>query len=164
MLPETAQKPILSMLGDHTNVRIGLGVPYDPGETRTGHHPLFGPPSQALEGGGRGDNDGTTIVASLSVYYFSERMNNIHETRLTTLRYYVPSAVMFMLIGVAMVAMGFTGYQAGGRETRGRVATLIMSLMVPVVIMLIVDLDQPARGFIEVSTRHLADAELGIPP
>jgi hypothetical protein len=60
--------------------------------------------------------------------------------------------------------MGFTGYQAGGRETRGRVATLMMSLMVAVVIMLIVDLDQPARGFIEVSTRPLADAAQSIPP
>jgi hypothetical protein len=109
----------------------------------------------------------TTAPQSLPAYRFVtslNEMNNIHESRLTTLRYYVPSAVMFMLIGVAMVAMGFTGYHAGGRETRGRVATLIMSLMVPVVIMLTVDLDQPARGFIEVSTRHLADAALGIPP
>jgi hypothetical protein len=30
MLPETAQKPILSMLRDFIDMRIGLGVPYDP--------------------------------------------------------------------------------------------------------------------------------------
>jgi hypothetical protein len=30
MLPEPARKPILKMLRDYTEVRIGLGVPYDP--------------------------------------------------------------------------------------------------------------------------------------
>jgi hypothetical protein len=33
-------------------------------------------------------------------------MNNIHERRLTALRYRVPGAVTFTLIGVAMMAMG----------------------------------------------------------
>jgi hypothetical protein len=30
MLPEPEQKPILSLLGEYTAVRIGLGMPYDP--------------------------------------------------------------------------------------------------------------------------------------
>jgi hypothetical protein len=62
-----------------------------------------------------------------------------------------------------MVAMGFTGY-AGGRENRRRMATLIMSLTVAVVVVLIVDLVQPARGLVEVSVRPLTDAKVGIPP
>ncbi len=98
------------------------------------------------------------FVASLN------EMNNIHERRLTALRYHVPGAVMFMLIGVAMVAMGFTGYQAGMTESRRRVATLIMSLTVAVVIMLVVDLDRPARGLIQVPVQALVDAAQGIRP
>ena len=39
-------------------------------------------------------------------------MTNIHESRLTALRNQVPVVVMLMLIGSAMVAMGFTGYNA----------------------------------------------------
>lgn len=164
MLPETTQKPIDSMLRDYTNVRIGLGVPYDPAK-------LERDITRSLDLQARLWKEAVAVTAtapqSLPTYRFVaslNEMNNIHESRLTALRYHVPGEVMFILIGVAMVAMGFSGYHAGGRETRGRVATLIMSLTVAVVIMLIVDLDRPARGFIEVSTQPLADATLGIPP
>ena len=158
MLPETTQKPILSMLRDYTNVRIGLGVPYDPAK-------LERDITRSLDLQARLWKEAVAVTAtapqSLPTYRFVaslNEMNNIHESRLTALRYHVPGEVMFILIGVAMVAMGFSGYHAGGRETRGRVATLIMSLTVAVVIMLIVDLDRPARGFIEVSTQPLPGA------
>jgi hypothetical protein len=164
MLPEPSQKPILSLLRDYTDVRIGLGVPYDPAK-------LERDIARSLNLQASLWKEAVAVTAtapqSLPTYRFVaslNEMNNIHESRLTALRYHVPGAVMFMLIGVAMVAMGFTGYHAGGRETRGRVATLIMSLVVAVVIMLIVDLDQPARGLIEVSTQPLTDAAQGIPP
>lgn len=39
---------------------------------------------------------------------------------------------------------------------------LIMSLTVAVVIMLVVDLDRPARGLIQVPVQPLADAAQGI--
>lgn len=164
MLPETAQKPILGMLRDYTDVRIGLGVPHDPSK-------LERDTARSLDLQARLWQEAVAVTAtapqSLPAYRFVaslNELNNIHERRLTALRYHVPGAVMFMLIGVAMVAMAFTGYHAGGRENRGRVATLIMSLVVTVVIMLIVDLDQPARGLVEVSVRPLTDAKLGIPP
>jgi hypothetical protein len=164
MLPQTAQKPILDLLRDYTSVRIGLGVPHDPAK-------LERDIARSLDLQAKLWQQAVAVTAtapqSLPAYRFVaslNEVNNIHESRLTALRYHVPGAVMFMLIGVAMVAMGFTGYHAGGRENRARVATLIMSLMVAVVVMLIVDLDQPARGLIEVPARPLADAALGLPP
>jgi hypothetical protein len=92
------------------------------------------------------------------------KMNNIHESRLMALRYHVPPEVSFMLIGVAIIAMAFTGYQAGARAMRGRVATLMMSLMLTGVIMLILDVDRPTRGGVNVSVEPLADAAHGLPP
>ena len=74
--------------------------------------------------------------------------------RLTALRYHVPGAVTFLLIAVAMVATGFTGYYAGNR-----VATFIMSLTIAVVIMLVIDLDHPASGLIRVPLQSLIDAQ-----
>jgi hypothetical protein len=62
-----------------------------------------------------------------------------------------------------MVATGFIGYYAGARGTPGRVATLIMSLAIAVVIMLVVDLDQSERGLIRVPVQPLIDAQQGIP-
>jgi hypothetical protein len=69
-----------------------------------------------------------------------------------------------MLIGVSMVAMAFTGYNAGVTGARRRIAMLIMSLTVTGVIMLVVDLDQPARGLIQVPVAPLVEAAQGIPP
>ena len=164
MLPEAAQKPILGMLRDYVGVRIGLGVPYDPAK-------LDRDIARSLDLQAKLWQQAVAVTAtepqSLPAYRFVaslNEMNNIHESRLTALRYRVPDAVMFMLIGVAMVAMGLTGYHAGARAIRGRVVTLIMSLMVAVVIMLTVDLDRPARGLITVSVQPLTDAAQGIPP
>jgi hypothetical protein len=98
------------------------------------------------------------FVASLN------EMNNIHERRLTALRYHIPGEVMFLLIAVAMMATGFTGYYAGARGSRGRVATFIMSLTIAVVILVVVDLDRQARGLILVPVQSLIDAQRGILP
>ncbi|HSU06961.1 MAG TPA: hypothetical protein VLI93_15460 [Acetobacteraceae bacterium] len=55
-------------------------------------------------------------LQSLPAYRFVaslDELNNIHEARLTALRNQMPIAVMFMLIGTSIVAMWFTGYNAG---------------------------------------------------
>ena len=90
---------------------------------------------------------------SLPAYRFVgslNEMNNIHERRLTALRNHVPVAVMFMLTGTAMVAMGFTGFNAGVVGARRHLTTFIMAVTVALLIMLIVDLDRPYRGLIQV--------------
>jgi hypothetical protein len=164
MLPEPAREPILTLLRDYTAVRIGLGVPFDPAKFQRDV-------ARSLELQTRLWQQAVAVTAeapqSLPVYRFVgslNEMNNIHERRLTSLRYHVPGAVMVMLIGVSMVAMGFTGYNAGVTGTRRRIATLIMSLTVAGVIMLVVDLDQPERGLIQVPVDPLVDAGQGIPP
>jgi hypothetical protein len=108
-----------------------------------------------------------TEPQSLPAYRFVaslNEMNNIHESRLTALRYQIPGAVMFLLVVVAMVATGFTGYYAGARGTHGRATTLIMALTVAVVIMLVIDLDCPQHGLILVPVQPQIDAQQGIPP
>lgn len=164
MLPEPAQGPILSLLREYAAMRIGLGVPFDPSK-------LERDIARSLDLQTRLWQQAVAVTAaapqSLPAYRFVaslNEMNNLHERRLTALRYHVPGAVMFMLIGVAMMAMGFTGYHAGVTESRRPVATLIMSLTVAVVIMLVVDLDRPARGLIQVPVQALVDAAQGIRP
>ena len=163
MLPEPAQAPIVDLLRDYTAVRIGLGIPFNPVK-------LERDVARSLELQTRLWQQGVAITAdapqSLPAYRFVASLNdinNIHERRLTALRYHVPAAVMFMLIGVAMVALGFTGYQAGITGTRRPMATLIMSVTVAVVIMLVIDLDRPARGVILVPVQPLIDAAAGLP-
>jgi type IV secretory pathway VirB2 component (pilin) len=164
MLPEPARKPILGLLRDYVAVRIGLGIPHDPAK-------LERDIARSLELQTKLWQQAVAVTAaaqqSLPAYRFVgslNEMNNIHERRLTALRYHIPGEVAFMLIVVAMVAMGFTGFYAGLTGLRRHAVTLIMSLMVSVVIMLVADLDQPARGLIQVPVQPLVDAAQGIPP
>jgi hypothetical protein len=164
MLQEPAQKPILDLLHAYTAIRIGLEVSYDPAK-------LERDVTRSLELQNQLWQQAVAVTAaapqSLPAYRFVaslNEMNNIHERRLTALRYHVPGVVMFVLVVIAMVATGFTGYHVGARGSRGRVATFIMSLTIAVVIMLVIDLDRPARGLIQVPARALIDAQQGIRP
>jgi len=65
--------------------------------------------------------------------------------------------------GIAMTAMGFSGFHAGTSSGGRHVVVTLMALMVAIVLMLIVDLDRPARGMIRVSTQPLLDAAQNMP-
>jgi uncharacterized membrane protein YtjA (UPF0391 family) len=164
MLPEPSQGPILSLLRDYAGVRIGLGVPFDPAKMERDV-------ARSLDLQTRLWQQAVALTKaapqSLPIYRFVaslNEMNNIHERRLTGLRYHVPAEIVFMLVGVAMVAMGFTGYSAGVAWTHRRIANLIMCLTVAVLIMLVVDLDRPSRGLVQVPVQALVDATRGIQP
>ena len=146
MLPDSAQKPILSLLRDYTAVRIGLGVPYDPAKLAHDVNRSAELQSQLWQ---QAVSVTTTTPQSLSasrMVVSLNEMNNIQENRLTALRNHVPGVVMFLLVAVAMVATGFAGYHAAARGSHARVVTFIMSLTIASVIMLVIDLDRPARG------------------
>jgi hypothetical protein len=42
-------------------------------------------------------------------------------------QYYVPNAVLLMLLGVATIAVGFTGYQSAATKKHLHAATLMMA-------------------------------------
>jgi Protein of unknown function (DUF4239) len=155
MLPKQEQAPILSMLRDYLAVRIGLGVPYDPAklerDVAKSTDLLARLWQQAVA-----VSEPQTLAANRFINSLDE-MSKIKERRLAALNYHIPNAVVLMLLGVAMIAVGFTGYHVGLTETRPRLGTLIMAVTVAVVIVGVIDLDQPARGLIRVPVQSLVD-------
>lgn len=163
MLAEPAQKTTLGQLREYASLRAGLGIPYDP---ETFNRDI----ARSLELQSllwqQAVSVSATAPQSLPAYRFVgslNEVNNIHERRLTALRYHVPTEVMLMLLGVAMMAMGFTGYNAGVTSTHRRWPNLLMSVTVAVLIMVVVDLDRPYRGLIQVPNEALVDAVQGMP-
>jgi hypothetical protein len=155
MLPEPAR----NLLRAYTAVRAALSIPYDPAK-------LERDVARTLEFQNQLWQQAIAVTASapqsMPVYRFVaslNEMNNIHERRLTALHYHIPGALTFLLIAVAVVATGFAGYHDGARGSRGRAATLVMSLTIAV---LVIDLDRPARGLIQVPVQPLIDAQQGI--
>jgi hypothetical protein len=164
MLPEPAKSSVLGMLRDYGAVRIGLGVPYDPAKLERDVaksldlHAKLWQQAVAVSAMAPQSRPASQFAAAL------DELIKIHEKRLMGLRYHVPNAVIVMLFAVAFVAMVFTGYQVGLLETRLREASLVMAATVGVVIVMVVDLDQPSRGLIEVSPQALVDVMQGIRP
>jgi hypothetical protein len=163
MLPASAQGPILALLRDYTQLRAGLGIPYDPVK-------MDSDVARSLELQSQLWKRAVAVTAadpgSLAAYRFVgslNEMNNIHERRITALRYTVPGEVLALLLAVAMVAMGFTGYHAGMTGAQRRLPNLIMALTIAVLILMIIDLDRPNRGLVQVSVQPLLDAAAGIP-
>ena len=108
------------------------------------------------------DDDTRSLAVNRFINSLNE-LNNVHERRLTALRYHVPYAVTSILLGVTMLVIGLTGYHVGITGARRHGALLIITLMVTAVIMLVVDLDRPTRGLIQVPVNALEDALQGMP-
>lgn len=164
MLPQADRGPVLAELRDYTNVRIGLGSPYDPAKLEA---------DTKRSGDLRADLWRRAVAAetaqpqSLGVYQFVanlNEMNNAGEKRLTALRNHVPVVITFMLAGTALVAMGFVGYGTGVNGTRKIYADLIMALLISALIGLMLDLQRPDRGSIDIPTQPKQDTLAAFPP
>jgi hypothetical protein len=76
---------------------------------------------------------------------------DLHEKRQRALEDHVPLMVLLMLLAVAVASMGLIGAHAGlcGRRHAG--ATVLVAVMVTGVLSVIIDLDRPRRGLVQVS-------------
>jgi membrane-bound inhibitor of C-type lysozyme len=80
---------------------------------------------------------------------------DIHERRLSAFESFVPEAVLYLLAIAALGAAFLAGWGSGLGGHRNRLATTVYAALICLVILVIVDLDRPARGLIRVSQRSL---------
>jgi hypothetical protein len=163
MLPAPAPKPILDLLREYTDVRIAFGAPRVPGKLERDTARSLELQTQMWQ---RAVEIATASPQSLAVHRFVNSLNevnNIHERRLNALAYHIPIEITFMLLGVAMVAMGITGYHIGSARGRRHAASLLMALTVGAVMTMIIDLDRPYHGLIEIPISPLTDAAAALP-
>ena len=155
MLPPQAQPAILNLLREYVAVRIGLGRPYYPAKL---HHDVTNSREllAKLWQHAVAVSEPQSLPADRFINSLAE-MTRVQERRLASMRYNVPNAVLLTLLGLGAVALGFTGYQAGLTHSHVDFPALIMSVAIAIVIGLVIDLDQPARGFIQVPTQAVVD-------
>ena len=90
---------------------------------------------------------------------------NLNETRITAGLYTrVPETVVLLLVGGSALGLGMVGYSAGLTKRRGLLNGLVLVLALGAVIMVVVDLDRPRDGFIQVSQQPLLDLQRQIGP
>ena len=101
------------------------------------------------------------VPTGLFIQTLNEMIDN-QGKRLAALRNRVPNIVILALFGVAAVASAFAGYASGLEAQRTRLPVYIMGFLISAVILLILDLDRPGAGFIEVSQQPMIDTAANI--
>jgi hypothetical protein len=108
-------------------------------------------------------NNGSDVVA-LYVESVNETID-INESRITAGIYArVPETVLLLLVGGAALSLAMVGYSAGLTERRSLLTAVVLVLALGAVIMIVIDLDRPREGFIQVSQQPLLDLQRQIGP
>lgn len=90
---------------------------------------------------------------------------DLNETRIIAGLYArVPETVVLLLVGGSALSLGMVGFSAGLTKRRGLFNALVLVLALGAVLMIVVDLDRPRDGFIQVSQQPLLDLQRQIGP
>jgi hypothetical protein len=100
--------------------------------------------------------DNAMVPTGLFIQTLNDMIDN-HAKRLAALRNRVPNIVLLALVGLAAITCGFAGYASGLEARRSRWPLHVAGVSVAFVILLILDLDRPSTGFIEVSQQPMID-------
>jgi len=85
---------------------------------------------------------------------------NLHEQRLVAGLYArVPPTVLWLLIIGVILSIGLVGYNAGMARKRSPLIAVALAVSLGAVIWLVVDLDRPQDGLINVSQQPLIDLQ-----
>lgn len=85
-----------------------------------------------------------------------------YRKRLAGLDRHVPEVVLLLLFGTFLIAGGIVGYAAGVAGHRPSIVSYLMVGLVVVLVFIILDLDRPRRGLIEVNQQGLEDVRAAI--
>ncbi len=97
---------------------------------------------------------------AVTIGLFLQSMNEVidlHNKRLTALENHVPEVILFLLYFVALVATGLIGYGCGLGGVRNLFVTVVSSILIAAVIIVIIDLDRPRHGLIQVSQQRMLE-------
>lgn len=80
---------------------------------------------------------------------------DLHDMRVAAGRNHLPVLIVWLLILLTTMAMGMAGYGSGLGGHRNRVSMIITTVMIAGVVFMVIDLDQPRTGLIQVSHEPL---------
>jgi len=104
-----------------------------------------------------------TILDSLMVQSLNEVID-VHSERLAAADYRVPPVILWLLLGVAVMAMAVTGWSAGLDGPRNLLFTGTLAALVVAVVIVIIDLDNPRSGFIRINQKPMVDLRDSLGP
>lgn len=98
---------------------------------------------------------------------FLSSLNDVADVlsaRDAAIRHHVPELVMYMLFATFIMLGGVAGYSSGISDVRPGVPVYAMILLIVALVFLIIDLDRPRRGLIEVDQSTLISTVAAMSP
>lgn len=90
-----------------------------------------------------------------SVINAANELIDIHELRFASIANFLPAILFVMLISIACVALGFFAWSFGASNQGKRMANLMLGLLIGAVLLVIMDVNRPQRGRINVGIESL---------
>ena len=166
-LEEPLRDELRETLHEYTDARIVLGGNRDDLETwraaRAKSEMLHAQIWSVIE---RANNSGLSPAVISSLIASANEVIDIHELRLASIENYLPVSLLLLLLGVAAVATSFLAWSFGAGTHGSRKAILMLGLLIAAVLLLIMDLNRPQRGMINVGVDTLERTQnsIGEPP
>jgi hypothetical protein len=99
---------------------------------------------------------------------FIESLNetiDLHESRVASSVYSrVPGSILWLLFVGSVLTLAIVGYSAGLTRRRDLLSAIVLIVALGAVLALVIDLDQPRAGFVQVSQQPLIDLQEQIGP
>jgi hypothetical protein len=107
------------------------------------------------------------VSSPIIVLLFLNSLNemiDLHDERMSAFENRVPKMVLILLFICGTITVLVTGYGCGLGNRRNFVPAAMMSIILAMVILVIMDLDRPERGFIRVSQQSLTRLQQSLNP
>jgi hypothetical protein len=89
---------------------------------------------------------------------------DFHSRRIDAARNHVPPTILWLLAIMAAASTGLTGYVSGFGNRRHPAPTAIVLVLIALVIVAIIDLDRPRRGFIQGGQESMLELRKSLQP
>ena len=160
-LPEPASSQIRELLREYVPIRIVLTDATDAESDIARSTAIQRQLWTIAEGIARTTDKGDLVAL------FIESLNetiDLHETRVTARNARVPETVVLLLIVGSALSLLMVGYSAGLTKRRSLLSAAVLVIALGAVITIVVDLDRPREGFIQVSQQPLLDLQQQVGP
>jgi hypothetical protein len=107
----------------------------------------------------RANQPGTSNATLSSLIGAANELIDLHELRLASVENRLPPALFFLLLAVGALAVAFLAWSFGAALHRGRTPMLLLALLIGAVLLLIMDVNRPQRGRIDVGVAPLERAQ-----
>jgi hypothetical protein len=76
----------------------------------------------------------------------------------------LPATTLFLLISISTLSVGILGYRSGIGGGRSLTGAILLALVIALVVLIILDLDQPYQGFITISQQGMSQLRQSMGP